>query len=243
MTVPLPSTESHRWQSEIQLWCAYEEWLLSAELCSYYTSGSMCWIISASIRLVQCVTMRRNVCELPSALLQHWSDLHEPLSIAKTVGAGHQQSWKRFSGRKLLLPVVIKAQRRCPLAPMKGPFVPNICNGIALQAAAPLWEMRGTLLNWQKKGGIRGAGCEHAKVMSCTKVTPQVTWEESKGERLAEAGELRDVNWEVGRKAGGWWTSDDQTQEMKGQRKNVLRAFRNTSVSKYRLFLTMKSQY
>lgn len=178
------------------------------------------------------------LCSTAALVRPAWTIVH-----AKTVGARHLQSWKCFSGRKLLLPVVIKAQRRCPLAPMKGPFVPNICNGITLQAAAPLWEMRGTLLNWRKKGGIRGAGCEHAKVMSCTKVTPQVTWEEDTGERLAEAGELRDMNWEVGRKAGGWWTSDDQTQEMKGQRKNVLRAYRNNSVSKYRLFLTMKSQY
>lgn len=66
MTVPLPSIESHRWQSEIQLWWAYEEWWSSAELHSYLTSGSMCWIISASLSLVQCI-MRRYVCS-PSEL-------------------------------------------------------------------------------------------------------------------------------------------------------------------------------
>lgn len=36
--------------------------------------------------------------------------------------------------------------------------------------------------------------------MPRTKVTPWVSWEESKGESLAEAGEVRDVNWEGGRK-------------------------------------------
>lgn len=39
--------------------------------------------------------------------------------------------------------------------------------------------------------------------MPCTKVTPQVSREESKGERLAEAGGVRDMNWEVGRKKAG----------------------------------------
>lgn len=94
MTVPLPSTESHRWQPEIQLWCAHEQWLFSAELHSYCTSGSVCWTFSASIRLVPYITKRRYVSslnELPSALLQRWSDLHKPLSMAKAEDARHQQ--------------------------------------------------------------------------------------------------------------------------------------------------------
>lgn len=94
MTVPQPSRESHRWQSEVQLWCAYEEWLLSAELRSCYTSGSMCWITSGSIRLVQYVTMRRYVCSL--------SELHVlccSLGLTYTSHCPLQRQWMPGTGR------------------------------------------------------------------------------------------------------------------------------------------------
>lgn len=87
------------------------------------------------------------------------------------------------------------------------------------------------------KCNASGQFCLQAEVM------PLVSWEESKGARLAEAGEVRDMNWEAGRsKAGGYsGTSHGQTEQVKGQSKNVLTAYRSSSVTKYRLFLTMRS--
>jgi len=54
---------------------------------------------------------------------------------------------------------------------------------------------------------------------------PLVIWEESKGARLAEAGEMRDMNQDRQKESWGYGgTSGDQTEWMKGQSKNVLRA-------------------
>lgn len=130
--------------------------------------GSLCRITSASIKLGQHIIMGRYECALSgvlSDLLQYWSHLHEPFSIAKAVDARHQQRGKCFSGRKLLLPAVIKAQGTAA-GSHEGTFVPTIlCNGIALQESGPLWGTRGTMLNDARDRGTRGAGCKHAKVM------------------------------------------------------------------------------
>lgn len=120
--------ESRRWQSEIQLQCAYGGQLLSANCTQLHTAGSMCWITSASVHFVQHVSKRRYMCALSgllsSDLLHYWSDLHEPFTVAKTVDVRCQQRWKCFSGRKLLLPAVINVQSKCPLVPLKGPLCP-----------------------------------------------------------------------------------------------------------------------
>lgn len=56
-------------------------------------------------------------------------------------------------------------------------------------------------------------------------------------------GEGRELRGRQKEGQGNGDTSDDQTEEMKAQSKNVLRAYRSSSVTKYRLFLTMRSQY
>lgn len=204
MTVPLPSTESHRWQPEIQLWCAHEQWLFSAELRSCCTSGSVCWIFSASIRLVPYITKRRYVFslnELPSALLQHWSDLHKPLSVAKAEDARHQQRWKCFSCFLWLS----KHKGSAPWLPWRDLLFPTFFVMASLfrhQLLCGKWEV---MLNWGKKWSLQRCRMWACKSHALYKITPQVSWEESKGGRLAEAGEVRVMSWEVKRRLGGWW--------------------------------------
>jgi len=82
----------------------------------------MCWIISASIKLVQCISMRRLVYALSGILpdlLKRWSDLCEPFAIADS-GCQAPKAVKEFLRQEApaLLPAVTKAQGKCPLLPM-----------------------------------------------------------------------------------------------------------------------------
>lgn len=223
MTVPLSSRKKRRWQSAIQLRCVYGEQLLQNCTPTAQLEGSMCRITSASIKLGQHIIMGRYECALSgvlSDLLQYWSHLHEPFSIAKTVDARHQQRGKCFSGRKLLLPAVIKAQGNCPLVPTKGPLCPLFfvmaslsrnrvpCEGLAVQC----WMMQGTEAPEVQDVSMQKS-CLWSVLPICKRNAPgQLGRKQGRKTCRGWRGEGRELR---GRQKEGWGyggTFDDQTE-------------------------------